>query len=154
MLSDTNWTHARSTAAVGDSKRFVKVQVADVSADVTRRCDAHHCVHVGSVNVDLATAPVHDVRGFDDGFVEYAVSGWLRDHSAGNVALGNLSLQVLDIDFTVGQSLYFLDLEAAHRGSGEISAMGRRRDQADVAVTLSVDFLLLPDGHQACEFAL
>lgn len=148
MLAHTDRAHTGATATVGDGEGLMKVEVADVASHVARRRDAHECVHVGAVNVDLGAAAVDDVSGLLDGLVKDAVGGWLGDHGAGHVALGHLRLQVADVDLSVGERLHAADLEAAHGGRREVGAVGRRRDQTDVAVALPSGLLLLADGHE------
>src|SRR5207249_2255177 len=74
MLRNTDWSHSRATAAVRNAERLVKVQVADIGANVRRPAQADHRVHVRAVHVHLATVLVDDLANLDDRFLEHAVS--------------------------------------------------------------------------------
>ena len=73
MRSDANGTDARATAAVGDAESFVKVEMANVCADVARAAKTHLRVHVRAVHVNLAAVRMNDVADLADGGFENAM---------------------------------------------------------------------------------
>ena len=66
MLGDADGADARTAAAVRDAKSFVKIEVANVGADVAGTAKTDLRVHVRAVHVNLAAVRVHDVAYFPD----------------------------------------------------------------------------------------
>lgn len=62
VLLDTDGAHAWSTAAMGNSKSLVKVQVADIGTQESRRGVADLGIHVGTVHIDLSSVMMDYVR--------------------------------------------------------------------------------------------
>lgn len=82
MLAHTDGTHAGASSAVWYCESLVQVEVTDVASHVPRRRDSHQSIHVGTIDVDLASAPVDDVGSLLDSLIENAMRRRLRDHSA------------------------------------------------------------------------
>ena len=73
MFCYTDRTYAGATAAMGNAKGFVQVEMANISADVTGPTQADLRVHVGAVHVNLTAMRVHQVANFANGGFEDAV---------------------------------------------------------------------------------
>ena len=65
---DTDGSHARATATVGDTEGLVQVEMAHICAIVTRAAETDLGVHVGTIEVDLATKLVDELAGILDTF--------------------------------------------------------------------------------------
>jgi hypothetical protein len=52
VLSNTDGSHTGSTATVRNTEGLVKVQVANISANVTRAAKSDLSIHVGSIHVN------------------------------------------------------------------------------------------------------
>ena len=93
-------------------------------------------VEVGAVDVDLPAGVVHGAAQLDDVVLEHAVGRRVGDHERGEPVgvLGELGCEVVEVDVA---GLGAGDHDHAHAGHGRrrrVGAVGRRRDEADVAV--------------------
>jgi len=73
MGLSSDGTDSRTASAVWDRECLVQVQVADISADYAWGCQAELGVEVRSVEVDLTTGSVDDVRDLLDPRLEDTV---------------------------------------------------------------------------------
>ena len=73
-------THAGTTAAMGYAKGFVEVQVTNIRADQSRRCQANLGVHVGPVHINLAAIFVNNVTNFLNLVLKNTVGAGISDH--------------------------------------------------------------------------
>jgi hypothetical protein len=133
---DADRADARAATAVGDAEGLVQVQVRHVTAELARGAEADHGIHVGAVDVNLAAVVVDDRADFADRFLEHAVGRRVGDHDRGQAlaVLDGLGAQVLDIDVATGVAGGDHHAHAGHVRGRRVGAVGRRRDQADVAV--------------------
>ncbi len=69
----TNRPHAGSAAAMRDAEGLVEIQVADITAKVTRPAKANHRVHVGAVDIDLTAGIMCDLANLSHRFLEHAM---------------------------------------------------------------------------------
>ena len=134
----------------------MQVQVGHVRAELAGLGHADHGVHVGAVQVHLAARLVHQVADFGDGFLEHAVRGRVRDHQRGQLVadLFDLGAQVREVHVAIGVRRHHHHIHAGELGRGRVGAVGRRRDQADVALVLAVGLVIAANGEQARVFAL
>ena len=155
VLGDADRTHARTAAAVGHGEGLVQVEVADVGADVARIGQAHLCVHIGAVHVDLSARVVYGVHDFADAAFEHPVRRGIGHHQAAQLrtVLLGLDFEVLHVDVAVGVARHGDDLHARHGGRRWVGAVGRCRDQHNVAVALSAALVVGADHHQPGVFA-
>ncbi|MNZ53723.1 hypothetical protein D3C78_716080 [compost metagenome] len=153
---DADRADARAATAVRDAEGLVQVQVGYVAAELARGAQADHGVHVGAVDVHLATVVVDDRADFTDRFLEHAVGRRVGDHDRGQAlaVLDGLGAQVLDIDVAAGITGGDHHAHAGHVRGCRVGAVGRRRDQADVAVAFATAAVVGADGQQACVLAL
>ena len=104
MRLDSNGAHAGATTTVGDTKRLVQVQVADIAAQIAGTADAHHRIHVGTVDIDLSAMPVGDFGDFGHGLLKNAVGRWIGDHAARQILAVQFGLgpEIIQINIAVG----------------------------------------------------
>ena len=152
---DADRAHARAAAAVRDREGLVQVQVADVAAQVARSHQAHHGVHVGAVDVDLAAVLVRDVADLAHRLLEDAVRRRVGDHHGREpvARLGGLRREVGHVDVAVVGRLHRHHLQARHRRRCRVGAVRRGGDQADVAL-VAARVVVGADRHQPGVLAL
>ncbi len=156
VLRDADRPHARTAAAVRNAERLVKIQMADVRADVARTRQADHRVHVRAVEVHLAAVLVNDRAHVGDRLVEHAVRRRIRDHERREhvgVLLG-LRLEVGHVDVAGVGVLHDDDLHAGHHGARRIRPVRGLRDQTDVALRVVARFVIRANHQQAGVLAL
>ena len=73
VRGDADRPHAGAAAAVRNTERLVKVEVADVGADVAGRGEADLRVHIGAVHVNLSAVRVDGGADVLDRGLEHAV---------------------------------------------------------------------------------
>ena len=134
----------------------MQVQVADVTAELARRRHTHLGVHVGTVYVDATTVLVHHfAQGFDFLF-KHAVGAGVGNHHARQTVAVLLALgaQVVHVDVTLCIGGGHYHFQTSHLGAGGVGAVGTGRNQADVALALTVGSMVGLDRQQARVFAL
>jgi hypothetical protein len=153
---DADRADARAATAVGNAEGLVQVQVRDVAAELARCAEADHGVHVGAVDVHLAAVVMNDAADFADAFLEHAVGRRVGDHQRGEVfaVLDGLGAQVFDVDVATGIAGGHDHAHAGHVGGGRVGAVGRGRDQADVAAVFATALVVGTNGQQASVLAL
>ena len=119
-------------------------------ADVARIGQAHLGVHIGAVHVDLSARVVYGVHDFADAAFEHPVRRGIGHHQAAQLrtVLLGLGFEVLHVDVAVGVARHGDDLHARHGGRRGVGAVGRCRDQHNVAVALSAALVVGADHHQ------
>jgi len=70
MLPDADRSKTRTTTSVGDAEGLVEIQVADICANHSGRCDAKLSIHVGTIHVDLPTILMHRVADLLDAILK------------------------------------------------------------------------------------
>ena len=156
MRADRHRTDARSAAAVRNAEGLVQVQVRDVAAELARRGQADHRVHVRAVHIHLAAVRVHDLADFAHVLLEHAVRGRIRDHDRRELVgvLLGLRLQVFDIDVALRVARHHDHLHAGHLRRRRVRAVRRSGNQADVAMRFAARRVIRVDDQQAGVFAL
>ncbi len=134
----------------------MQVQVRNVAAELARRAEADHRVHVGAVDVHLAAVVVNDPADFADAFFEHAVGRRVGDHQRGEVfaVLDGFGTQVFDVDVAARVARGHDHAHAGHVGGGRVGAVGGRRDQADVAALIATALVVSANRQQASVFTL
>ena len=142
--------HARSAAAVRDAKSFVQVQVGHVGAQLTGLRQSHQRVHVGAVHVHLAPVFVNQPADFAERFFEHPVGRRVSHHQArqSRAVEVKLGAQVIHVDAAAVVGRYHHHLESGHHRAGGIGAVGRSRDQTNVAPGLAARLQILADHQQ------
>ena len=100
VVLDSDGSHAWTAASVGNAEGLVQVQVADICTIVARAAEADLSVHIGAIEVHLASVLVNEGAGLLDALIEKAEGGRVGDHNAGELltVLENLGLQVSGIE--------------------------------------------------------
>src|ERR1700710_1020585 len=57
----TNGANSRTAAAVRDTERFVEIEMADISSNLTGRAKANLSVHICSIHVYLTTVLMDNI---------------------------------------------------------------------------------------------
>ena len=148
--------HARAATAMGAGKGLVQIDVADVSADVGRPTKPDLAVHVGAVHVHLAAVLVHDGAQPLHALLEHAVSRGIGEHERGEMVLvlDGLGFQIRFVDVASGVAGHAHDLEPGHDRRRWVGAVGRRRNQAHVAMALAASSVIATNHQQAGVLAL
>ena len=134
----------------------MQVHVQYVRTDFGRLHDADLGVEVGAVHVNLSAVFMDDAADVADAFFVHAVGGRVSNHDGGQsvaVLLG-FGFQIVDVDVAVFVGIDNDDFQTQHSGSRRVGAVGGFGNQADVAVSLAVGFLIAADGEHAAVFAL
>ena len=71
-----------ATTSVRDAEGLVEVEVAYISAKLTKLCVSNHGVGVCSVDVDLTTGCVNEVTDLHHGLLIDAVGGGVGNHES------------------------------------------------------------------------
>ncbi len=148
--------HAGTAAAMRNAEGLVQVQMADIRADVARAGKANHRIHVGAVQIDLATVLMHDLADFADVLLEHAVRRGIGDHAAGEGVriLLRFGAEIVHIDLAGVAHLDDHHLHAGHLRRGRVGAVRRGRYQADVAMLVAVGDMVGADREQTGIFTL
>ncbi|MNZ46650.1 hypothetical protein D3C78_643380 [compost metagenome] len=128
----------------------------DVATELARGAEADHGIHVGAVQVHLAAVRMNDVADAGDAVFEHAMGRRIGDHQRRQAVpvLRGLALQVRDIDVAALVAVDHHHPHAGHLRRGRVGAMGRRRNQADIAPRLATAGVIGADRQQAGVLAL
>ena len=147
---DTDRAHTRATTTVRNAESLVQVQVAHIRTNETRRSQTDLGVHVGAVHVHLTAVLVNDFANFLDVFLVDTVRRRVRNHESRQVrgVLFGRSLELGDVDVTLGVGANDDDLHAAHRGGRRVGTVRGNRDDAHVTVVVTARLVVGTDTHQ------
>jgi len=139
-LSAADRANTWATTTVRHGEGLVKVEVADISTNLSGLDETHLSVHVGTIHVDAATELVHDARSLTEGLLKDTVSGRVGHHDASKVlgVLLSLLLKVLKVDVAASITLDNDGLEASHCSRGRVGAVSRDRQEANVTVVVTI----------------
>ena len=73
MRFHANWAHARPAPAMGNTKGFVQIEMANITTQITRARQANHRVHIRAIDIDLAAMLMNDPADFMHGFFKHAM---------------------------------------------------------------------------------
>mmetsp|Transcript_74236 Transcript_74236/g.215090 ORF Transcript_74236/g.215090 Transcript_74236/m.215090 type:complete len:685 (-) Transcript_74236:933-2987(-) len=149
MLPHADGAEARAAAAVRDAEGLVEVQVADVRTDSAGGGEAELGVHVGAVHVHLSTVVVDDLADLLDVVLEEGARRGVGNHERRQAVLVSLAERAELAHVHAPGVVDPLDFHVAHRGRGRVRAMGRPRDDADVALALADALQVLSDDEKA-----
>ena len=156
MLGDAHRADAGPTAAVRDGEGLVQVQVRDVAAELAGLREPDQRIEVRAVDVDLPAGRVDLGADLAHVALEDAVRGRVGDHDRRHrvTVLGQLRVEVGQVDGAIVGVGHGHDLEARQRRRRRVGAVGRRRDEHDVALPVAVRHVEPADGQQPGELAL
>ena len=117
--------HARSATPVRDAKCLVKIQMADIRAQLARPVEPHLCVHVGAVHVDLSAVGVHGLADFSDRLLEDSVGGRVGDHQCAQPLRVpfRLRAEILHVDVPLIVAGHDTDRHAGHHRARRVRAV-------------------------------
>src|SRR5437879_2895481 len=149
MLSDADWTHAGTAAAVRDAERLMQIEMTDVGADVARPAQADLGVHVGAVHVHLPAVLMNDLADLPDRRLEHAVRRGICHHqrAEGVAMLFGFCFEICDVDGALRVRLHDHDLHSRHHGAGRIRPVRRLGNPAGRAMALT-PMLVVRADHQ------
>jgi hypothetical protein len=122
-----------------DAKGLVKIEMADIGSVITRPADTYLGIHVGAIQINLASMVMNQLANLFHLFLKNPVGGRVGDHE-GCQLIGMFShsgFEILKIDISLIVAAYADDLHAGHDGAGRVGSMSRLGDQAYVTVLLS-----------------
>ena len=130
--------------------------MGDVAAELAGPGVAEQRVEVGAVDVDLAAVVVDDLAQLGDGVLVDAVRRRVGHHDRRQAVGVGLALgaQVVEVDRAVVGGRHHDDPHAGHHRGRGVGAVGRGRDQADVALSRAVGAVVGADRQQPGELAL
>ena len=104
---------------------WCKFMWADVGTELGRVGDAHLCIEVGAVHVNLSAVKVNDGANLFDRLFKHAMRGRIGDHQRSELAgiLLSRGAQIGDIDVAVVVASGDDDFHAAHLRAGRIGAV-------------------------------
>src|ERR1700761_3314787 len=117
VLCDTDWTNAWPTTAMWNTERLVKVQVADISANLAWAAKTDLGIHVGAIHIDLAAVLVYHLAHLLHLGFENAKGRRVRHHDCCKLlfVLFAFGLEFLEIKFArFGITLDGYDTHACH----------------------------------------
>ena len=148
MLFYSNWPHPWAPSTVGDRKRFMQIQVANISSKEPRASIPCLSIHIRSVHVNLPSIIMNMLYYLDNIVVEHPEGRRIGHHQATQIIpmLGHLILKILQINLAMHIILYSDHLQTCQYGAGRVGAMRRIRNQTNVSMTLIMMLLVCPNG--------
>ena len=125
VVDHTHRADARPATPVGDAKGLVQVEVADITAKLTRRSHAHQRIHVGAVHIDAPTVAVHQCTQVLHLRLKHTMRAGVGDHHRGEsiAVLLALGLQVNQVDVALIITGGDHHLHAHHLRTGRVGAV-------------------------------
>jgi hypothetical protein len=158
VLLDSNRANTRATASVRDTEGLVEVQMADVSANITRAAETDLGVHVGTVHVDETTVLVDEIAHLLDLGLKDTEGAGVGDHDGGKLVsvLGALGLEILNIQVTsLAVALDGDNLHAGHGSTSRVGTVGGDGDEADGSLpTALLGLMVSLDDSEASKLTL
>ena len=145
--TDCDGTDTGAAAAVRTCKGLVKVEVAHIGTHVSWAGQTNLGVHIGTVHVDETTGTVDDIHNFQNTFFESTVGRGIGNHDAGEVVLVllNLGFEVVNVHIAAVVALHHHNSHAGFGSTGRVGAVGTGRNQADIAVGLTIVNMIIAD---------
>ena len=125
MRRDRDRPDTGTAAAVGNAKRLVQIEMADIHAEIAGAAEADLRGEIRAIHINLAAVRVDDFRRLDNRVLERAVRARVRDHRARKIigVLVGLLAQVGDVDVAIRVARDDDDLHAGHHRAGGIRAV-------------------------------
>ena len=91
-----------------------------------------------------------------NGFLKHAMGRRISDHAASQFAGIFLGLcpEIFHVNVTIFSGFDGDNFPADHLGRGRVGAVGRRWDQADIAMPFTARHMIIADGDEARIFSL
>ena len=148
--------HAWTPSPVRNRKSLVQIQVRNIRTEHARLGQAHECIQIRAIDVNLSPGLVDERTDLLDRFLKHAMRGWIGDHQRSEVVLvlGDLRFEVCDIDIADLVRRDNNNVHARHNRTGGVGAMRTARDQTHGSLFIAVGAVVSADGHQAGKFTL
>ena len=118
---------------MGDAKRLVQVEMADVSAELARLGKTDHRVGIGSIDVHLSTVAMDDLAQLANVGLEHSMSRWIRHHCRGKCIAGSGGFASRSARSMLPSRIAAHDdhLQAGHHGACGVGAVGISHRRCD-----------------------
>ena len=73
MFRDTNRSHARTAAAMGNTKGLMQIQMANIRPEIARPAQAKLGIEISPIHINLTAVGVDDLANLLDRFLENTV---------------------------------------------------------------------------------
>jgi len=83
MLRNADRSHARPTAAMRNTKRFMQIKMAHIRANRGRICQSNLCIHICAIHINFPAVLVNDLANILDALLEHAMRRRIRNHQRG-----------------------------------------------------------------------
>ena len=84
MVCHSDRANSRAAAAVRNTKRFMKIEVAGIDAEFAWATDADQGIEVGTIHINLAACLVNFFTKISDSRLEDTVGRGIGDHGGGD----------------------------------------------------------------------
>ena len=120
-----------------DTEGLVQIQVRNIAAELARRTDPDHRIHIGAVDVNLPPVLMNQFAYFGYIVFKYTVGRRIGDHDRSQVIAVLLALgpEVIHIDIARFGSADHYHFHAGHLCRGRVGAMRRSRYDTNIAMS-------------------
>ena len=151
VFGHCNRADSRAPSPVGDTKCFVKVEVAYIHSHLTGEAKTNEGIEVGSIHIDLPPVFVNDFANIPKSVFKNTMCGGVGDHKGGKVVFMFLrfGFEVLEVDIALRVALNHNHFHSRHDRAGGIGSMGGTGNEADVSVSLVLNLMVLANDKKA-----
>ncbi len=151
-----NWANTWTTTAVRNAKGFVQVKVRHIAAKFTGLTQTHHGVEVSSIDVNLTAVRVNQIANLTHVLFEHTVSRGIGNHNRREIiaVLFCLRAKIIHVDFAISVTRSNHNFHTAHLRRSGIGAVGRTRNQTNIAMRIAACGVIAANGQQARILAL
>ena len=103
MLTHTDGANPWATAAMGNTERLVKVEMADIRPEGPWSADTDLSVEIGAIEIHLSSMVMNEAADLTDSGLKHPVGGGIADHQPRQDIgmLRKLVAQVIDINIAL-----------------------------------------------------
>ena len=151
MRPDADGAHSGSAAAVGNTKRFVQIEVGHVGAVFAGPRQAHLGVQIRAVQIYLTAKLVDNGADFADFLFKHAVGGRIGHHQSRKVrcVLFGFHFEIGDIDIAPLVAGNHHNFHTGHMRRRRIGAVRRGGNQTHLAMAFTTALVISANGQQA-----
>ena len=85
MCLHCNRAYTWAPAAMGNTERFMQIEVAHIGTEFSWLSQANQSIEIRAINVDLATVLMHETTYVGDGSFEHTVRRRIRNHECSKI---------------------------------------------------------------------
>jgi hypothetical protein len=132
---------------MGDTECFVKIQMADVRADVPWSTEPYLCVHIRTVHIDLPAVRMNDLTDAPYVCLEDTVRRGVGQHERGQpiTMLSGLGFKIGDIHVALSIAGDRHNRHTHHRRTGRIRAVRGQGNQAHIPMLFTLASVVRPN---------